>query len=202
MKIKICGITNLEDALLCESLGVDALGFIFYEKSKRFIDYEDANKIIKQLSAFTIKVGVFVNTESAIINTVSKQVGLNLIQLHGNETPNQIEELFLPVIKAFRINNDFDFNILKLYKNCHYLLDTFSSTEFGGTGITFNWNLIPQNIKHKIILSGGISSANISTVFAEVNPYAIDVSSSLEEFPGKKDHKKVKEFFNKIKGIL
>lgn len=202
MKIKICGITNLEDALLCESLGADAIGFIFYSKSKRYVTSESAKNIVKQLSAFTIKVGVFVNETTETINQISKMVGLNLVQLHGDESPQLIKEINLPIIKSFRIDDRFDFEGLNNYQNCYYLLDTFSESYYGGTGKTFDWKLIPDNLKSKIILSGGISSSNIRTIVEEVNPYAVDVSSSLEDFPGKKDHKKVKEFFNSLKGIL
>jgi len=200
VKVKICGITNIEDALLCEKLGADALGFIFYDKSKRFVSAESASEIIKQLSPFTLKVGVFVNEASEIINSVSKKVGLNIVQLHGDETPQQINEINLPVIKAFRIRNDFNFNILDTYMNCHFLFDTYSSEQYGGTGNTFDWDLIPKHITDKIILSGGISSLNIGKVFAGIKPSAIDVSSSLEEYPGKKSEKKVNEFFNYLKG--
>lgn len=202
MKVKICGITNLEDALLCESLGADALGFIFYENSKRFVKSEVVKEIVKHLSPFTSNVGVFVNANSDLINAISKSVGLNLIQLHGDETPSQIDELNLPVIKAFRINDQFDFKVLEHYKNCYYMFDTFSSAELGGTGKTFNWNLIPDELKGKIILSGGISSANINKIIKEVKPLAVDISSSLETYPGKKDEKKVKEFFKNLKGNI
>ena len=198
MKIKICGITNLEDALLCESLGADAIGFIFYSKSKRYVTPESAKEIVKQLSAFTIKVGVFVNETPEIINQISKMVGLNFAQLHGDESPQLVEEINLPVIKSFRIDGKFDFEVLNNYQNCYYLLDTFSESDYGGTGKTFDWKLIPDRLKSKIILSGGISSSNIQKLKQEINPYAIDVSSSLEEFPGKKSENKLKEFFNNL----
>jgi phosphoribosylanthranilate isomerase len=200
VKVKICGITNIEDSLLCEKLGADALGFIFYNKSKRFVSAESASEIIKQLSPFTLKVGVFVNEASEIINSVSKEVGLNIVQMHGDETPEQLDEINLPVIKSFRISKDFNFNILGNYKNCHFLFDTYSSEQYGGTGNTFDWDLIPKHLVDKIILSGGISSSNIGKVIASINPSAIDVSSSLEEYPGKKSEKKIKEFFNYLKG--
>lgn len=198
MKIKICGITNLEDALLCESLGADAIGFIFYSRSKRYVTPESAKEIVKQLSAFTIKVGVFVNETPEIINQISKMVGLNFAQLHGDESPQLVEEINLPVIKSFRIDGKFDFEVLNNYQNCYYLLDTFSESDYGGTGKTFDWKLIPDRLKSKIILSGGISSSNIQKLKQEINPYAIDVSSSLEEFPGKKSENKLKEFFNNL----
>jgi len=201
LKIKICGITNLEDALLCQRLGADALGFIFYKKSKRYIKPDSAKEIIKQLFVFTLKVGVFVNETSEKINEISKISGINLVQLHGDEKPEQIEEIDLPVIKSFRVNDDFNFNSINEYKNCGYLLDAYSSNSFGGTGKTFDWTIIPNELKSKIILSGGISCSNIQRVDKEVNPYAVDVSSSLEEYPGKKSEIKLKEFFNNLKGM-
>jgi phosphoribosylanthranilate isomerase len=200
VKVKICGITNLDDALFCEKLGADALGFIFYDKSKRYIQPNSARDIIKMLSPFILKVGVFVNETPENINSISKLAGLNIVQLHGDETPKQIAEINLPTIKAFRVSDDFDFDILNDYKNCYFLLDTYSSKQFGGTGKTFNWNIVPEHLKGKIILSGGISSSNIQRIIKEVNPYAIDVSSSVEEYPGKKSEIKLKEFFNILKG--
>lgn len=199
MRIKICGITNLNDALMCEKLGADALGFIFYTKSKRFVEPEIVKEITKQLSVFTIKVGVFVNERPEIINIIAKQAGLNLIQLHGNETPELIELINLPVIKALRVDDNFDFNLLNNFKNSKILLDTYSTTDYGGTGKAFNWNIIPGEIRSKVIISGGISYENVKMLIKEINPYAIDVSSSLEELPGKKSELKVKEFFDQIK---
>ena len=201
MKVKICGITNLEDALLCEELTADALGFIFYEKSKRYVAPETVEQITEQIDAFILKVGVFVNEQPDRINSIAKSAGLNIVQLHGDETPEIISQINLPVIKAFRVNEQFDFETLNNYKNCYYLLDTFSKSEYGGTGKSFDWNLIPTELRSKIILSGGISSSNIQIIKTEINPYAVDVSSSLEEYPGKKSKGKLKEFFNKIRNI-
>jgi phosphoribosylanthranilate isomerase len=200
LKVKICGITNLEDALLCEKLGADAIGFIFYDKSKRYIQPNSAKEIIKMLSPFTLKVGVFVNESSDKINSTAKLAGLNFVQLHGDEKPELISEINLPVIKAFRVNDEFDFRFLEEYKNCYFLLDTYYPKQFGGTGKSFNWELIPKHIAGKIILSGGISISNIQKIISEVNPYAVDVSSSIEEYPGKKSEKRLKEFFNILKG--
>jgi phosphoribosylanthranilate isomerase len=201
LKIKICGITNSKDALLSERLGADALGFIFYPKSERFIEPESAKGIIKLLAPFTFKVGVFVNESSKKINNIAKEVGLTSVQLHGDEPPEQIFEINLPVIKSFRIKNDFNFDLVKNYKGCYYLFDTFSSSKYGGTGQTFDWKLIPNELRNKIILSGGISVSNIKKVFEEIRPYAIDVSSLLEEFPGNKSENKLNDFFNNLKGL-
>lgn len=195
MKVKICGITNLEDALMCENLGAHALGFILYEKSKRYVTPKSAKKIIDSLSPFTLKVGVFVNEESDVINRISKDIKLNAVQLHGDESPEIADKIEFPVIKSFRINDEFDFSKINNFPNASILLDAFSQNGFGGTGKKFNWNLIPQNIKNKIILSGGISSENIKEAYEKINPAAIDLSSSLEKMPGKKDKIKVTEFF-------
>ena len=198
MKVKICGITNVEDALLCESLVADALGFIFYKRSKRFIAPETAGKIISELSPFTLKVGVFVNETAEEINEISKEIKLNAVQLHGEESPEIISKINLPVIKSFRIKNGFDFSILKRFENIPFLFDTYSEKEYGGTGKIFNWELIPGELRNKIILSGGVSINNIEEIYKKIKPAAVDLSSSLESGPGRKDSEKVKEFFKKI----
>jgi phosphoribosylanthranilate isomerase len=201
MKIKICGITNLADALLCESCGADAIGFIFYVGSKRQIMPDEAAEIVSHLNPLTIKVGVFVDENPALINQLVKDVGLNMVQLHGGETPEDISLINVPVIKAFRVNDDFDFTVLNHYSNSYLLLDSYDKEELGGTGKTFNWQMIPEQLKSKIILAGGINSDNIDIIFQQIKPQAIDVSSSLEEYPGKKDKEKVIQFFKKIKSF-
>jgi phosphoribosylanthranilate isomerase len=201
MKVKICGITNLDDALLCQTLGADVLGFILYPESKRYISPEDALKIIENLSPFTMKIGVFVNESSEKINGIASKLKLNAVQLHGNETPEIVSKIKYPVIKSFRIKEQFDFSVLHEYKNAYYLLDSFSKTQFGGTGIKFNWNVIPDNLKNKIILAGGVSVENIEEIFNTIKPAAVDLSSSLEYEPGKKNKDKVTEFFRKFNSL-
>ncbi len=198
MKVKICGITNLEDAMLCESQGADAIGFIFYDKSKRFISPEKAKEIIKHLSPFTLKVGVFVNETSANIEETARKIKLNAVQLHGDETQKEIDAINLPVIKAVRIKSEDDYSKLAELNNCSILLDAFSEKEYGGTGKTIDWNLIPEDKRSKIILAGGISADNIEFVFNNIKPAAVDLSSSLELTPGKKDETKIRLFFNKL----
>lgn len=197
MKIKICGITNYNDAKLCIDLGADAIGYIFYEKSKRYIEPKTVKEINNGLPAFVIKIGVFVNANVKEINKISKEAKLNVVQLHGDENQSIISQVDLPVIKAFRIDNDFNFDLLNKYENCSYLLDSFHVKEFGGTGLKFNWNKIPREIKNKIILAGGISIDNLENIFNKISPYAIDVSSSLENKPGEKSHDKLNKFFKK-----
>lgn len=201
MKIKICGITNLADALLCESCGAEAIGFIFYVGSKRQIMPDEAAEIVSYLNPLTIKVGVFVDENPALINQLVKDVGLNMVQLHGGETPEDISLINVPAIKAFRVNDNFDFSVLNHYSNSYLLLDSYDKEELGGTGKTFNWQMIPEQLKSKIILAGGINSDNIDIIFQQIKPQAIDVSSSLEEYPGKKDKQKVIQFFKKIKSF-
>ncbi|MDP2037745.1 MAG: phosphoribosylanthranilate isomerase, partial [Ignavibacteria bacterium] len=170
MKVKVCGITNLEDAKLCCDLGADALGFIFYEKSKRYINYEEASAIVSELPAFVSKVGVFVNEEASTINHIAQSVGLTHVQLHGNEDQFHLDKVNHPVIKALRVKENFDFTSLKLYSGCTILLDTFSDKEIGGTGLTFDWNTIPIEIRSKVILAGGVSVQNIETIYKTIKP--------------------------------
>lgn len=198
MKIKICGITNIEDALAAESFGADAVGFIFYKKSKRYVSQGQAKHIIKTLSPFTTKVGVFVNETFKVINKISKQTGISAVQLHGDENPEIIKSISLPVIKAFRVDNNFDYNKLNQFREYSILLDAYSEDNYGGTGHQFDWEKIPAAFKNRTILAGGISSDNIEFIYKNINPAAIDLSSSLEITPGKKDKKKMKEFFNKV----
>jgi phosphoribosylanthranilate isomerase len=198
MQVKICGITNVDDALLCCELGADALGFIFFEKSERYINYVKATEIITQLPPFVLKVGIFVNPVNYEINDIVPSIGLNAVQLHGDESPAFIEQINLPVIKGFRVKNDFEYSKLENFKKCSFLLDAYSPDNFGGTGITFDWSLIPQKFRDKIILAGGISSENIEHIYTKIHPIAVDLSSSVEFLPGRKDPNKLKEFFNKV----
>ncbi|MGE5859186.1 MAG: phosphoribosylanthranilate isomerase [Ignavibacteria bacterium] len=201
MKVKICGITNIDDALLCEKLGADALGFIFYKQSRRNIQHEAAKSIIGRLSSFTFKVGVFVNEQAEFINHTASEIKLNAVQLHGEEIPEFISEIELPVIKAFRISGNFSYSALSLYENAACLLDSYSPDAFGGTGRSFDWEKIPFRLREKIILSGGVSSENIEYIFKEIKPRAVDLSSSIEKEPGWKDEKKASEFFKKINSL-
>ncbi|KAF0153259.1 MAG: phosphoribosylanthranilate isomerase [Ignavibacteria bacterium] len=194
-KVKVCGITNLEDALLCCELGADALGFIFYERSIRNINYEEAFSIISELPAFISKVGVFVNEQPLTINHIAQSIGLTHVQLHGDEDQFHINKVNHPVIKAIRVKRNFNFSAFSLYSGCSILLDTFSDKVIGGTGLTFDWNTIPLELRGKVVLAGGISSENIEHIITKIKPQAVDISSSLESESGKKNEKKVREFF-------
>ncbi|MGE5354318.1 MAG: phosphoribosylanthranilate isomerase [Acidobacteriota bacterium] len=201
MKVKVCGITNVRDAILCEAMGADMLGFIFYNKSKRFIDYSSAEEITGCLHTDTKTVGVFVNESAEAVNEAARRLNLSAVQLHGDETPDEVSKITFPVIKSFRMKEGFDFSVLDSYKNARALLDSFTGSQFGGTGISFNWEIIPDEIKKRIILAGGVSATNIGFIYNTIKPYAVDLSSSLESEPGKKDHAKVKEFFNVLNNL-
>ncbi len=197
MKIKICGITRLEDALLCDKLGADAIGFIFYHKSKRYITPENARTISISLPPFLHKIGVFVNNSIEEVNRVAKLANLTSVQLHGDETPEYISKINYPVIKSFGVDESFDFSILDEYANCGIILDVKDTEQYGGTGNSFNWEIIPDNIRTKVIIAGGVSIRNIKQIEGNINPYGIDISSLVEIEPGIKDRNKLKELFEK-----
>lgn len=202
MKIKICGITRFEDALHSIQGGADAIGFIFFPKSKRYIDPIKAKEIIHSLPPFSAVVGVFVDEDPDKVNEIAKFTGLNYVQLHGNESQNYIEQISPPIIKGFGIDESFDFSKLDEYKDCKYLLDVKDKYNFGGTGKTFDWGLIPENIRKKVIIAGGVSADNIMEIYQKIDPSAVDLSSSVEISPGIKDKSKITEvlkFINQIK---
>ncbi len=201
MKIKICGITRIEDALLCAELGVDAIGFIFYPKSKRYINPEIAKKVARNIPPFTSVVGVFVNEDIAEVNRISKLVGLNYVQLHGKESIEYIDKINSPVIKSFGVDISFDFYSTDNYSNCKILLDVKDEIEYGGTGKSFDWSLIPKELRSKVIIAGGISKDNIKLIYDLINPAAVDLSSSVEISPGKKDKTKIQEVMKLINEI-
>ena len=195
MIVKVCGITNPEDAILCADAGADILGFIFYEKSKRYITPEKAAEIVKNLPAKIRKAGVFVNLDSDKINETVSITGIDTVQLHGDEPPALLDRIEVKKIKAFRVGEGFDFGIVRDYEPAIPLFDSFSDKEFGGTGRKFNWGIIPRELSGKYFLSGGISIENFEEAVNELHPFAVDLSSSLELSPGKKDPRKVNDFF-------
>lgn len=200
LKIKICGITNLSDALLACKLGSHFLGFIFYPRSPRYISPEEAKKIIQRIPKSIKKVGVFVNEKLSVVKKISKKLNLDFLQFHGNETPSYILKFKdYKIIKAFRIKDEKSLKIIPKYDVDFYLLDTYVKRKIGGTGEVFNWDLVSQVKKFgkPIILSGGLNSQNIIRAIRKTTPYAVDVSSGVEKIPGKKDSKLVAEFIRK-----
>lgn len=210
-KIKICGITNYEDALNAVKLGASYIGLNFYKKSPRYIKENDAKKIVGKLPKNVKKVGVFVNENLKTIKKIVDNIDLDIIQLHGSENPNYCQKLKKEtkkeIIKAFRIKNGIKINEIrskiKKYYVDYYMFDTYKKGMFGGTGKTFNWNILDiKSLKKKFFLSGGLNSENVKEAIKIAKPFAVDVSSSVEEKPGKKDYKKMKEFISIVKKIF
>ena len=195
--IKVCGITNLDDARAAVEFGANILGFVF-AKSPRQVTVTQAGRIIEKLPPFALKTGVFVNETPAAVLKLAFSIGLSAAQLHGEEIPELLPHFHpLPVIKAFRIKDKSDLAILPAYITASaFLLDTFVAGKRGGTGKTFDWRLAvsAKHIGNPIILSGGLTPANVSEAIKKVNPYCVDVNSGVESRPGKKDLKKLKRF--------
>ncbi len=199
-RLKICGITRLEDALLLSSLGVHALGFIFFPKSPRYISPERAREITSKVPPFVQIVGVFVNEERERIKEIARFCNLDIIQLHGMESPMFCEELGLPTIKAIRIRDETDLESIPKYRGKvkGILLDTYRKEMPGGTGKVFDWDLAVKAKRFgiPIILSGGLRPDNIKLAIEKVRPYALDVNSGVEEAPGIKNKKLIKELID------
>jgi phosphoribosylanthranilate isomerase len=204
IKIKICGITNLNDALLASELGADALGFIFYSKSPRYVVPEAAREIITQLPPFVVSVGVFVDEEAAVVRELAARVGLDWLQLHGQESPDYCQNLGRRVIKAFRIKDESSLKDLEPFPGAvqALLLDTYKKGQAGGTGESFDWLLAREAKKYgRIILAGGLTPENVAQAIKAVRPDAVDTASGTEAAPGKKDPEKLRAFFAAIAGM-
>ena len=208
VKVKICGITTVEDALACVESGADALGFVFYPKSKRAVTPRVVRKITQNLPPFVSKVGVFVNEDPRDILEIMSYANLDYAQLHGDETPEMCEYVGASrVIKAFRLKDDSSVQEVKNYLKVvrAILVDSYSEVSYGGTGRRADINLILK-VKEiasgvPLIVSGGLNPENVVTVIREVEPYAVDVSSGVEKSPGVKDWEKVKEFVRRAKTL-
>jgi phosphoribosylanthranilate isomerase len=205
VRIKICGITNLDDAILATRLGADALGFNFYERSLRFVTPITAAEIINQLEEPVAKVGVFVNqTIDEILRTVDL-ASLDAVQLHGDESPQFVADLRTRgdcrIIKALRVSSDFDQNDAINCRADGILLDGYSTNTRGGTGETFDWNVakLVAALVPEVWLAGGLTPENVRTAIEEVHPYAVDVCSSIESMPGVKDGEKLRRFISEAK---
>lgn len=203
VKVKICGITNLDDAMAAADFGADALGFVFFRNSPRYISPANVKKIIKKLPPFVSAVGVFVNENKKSIEEMVLQTGINIIQLHGDEPPKACN-LSKPTIKAIRVKSLDSLEIISKYRDkvSAFLLDTYTPELFGGTGQIFNWDIAVEARQFgKVILAGGLTPENIEKAVRYVHPYAVDVSSGVEAEKGRKDHRKIKLFIAKAKSV-
>ncbi len=199
-KVKICGITNLEDALQAVEAGADALGFVFYARSPRYVTPPQVQKIVAQLPPFVTTVGLFVNETPQRIRSAMAEARLDVVQLHGDEQPEDCRLEPLPVIKALRVKDAASLDGADRYPVSALLLDAWSAEHYGGTGKRFDWQLVKQLTgRRPLILAGGLSPENVIDAVRLVKPYAVDVSSGVEAAPGKKDPMKVAEFICRVR---
>ena len=204
IKIKICGITNAQDAEAAVTAGADALGFVFHAHSPRCIEPSVAKRIIAQLPPFVLPVGVFVNHDPDIIRDVFDECALALAQLHGDETPIFCESLGRPVIRALRLRDRGSLLALAEYKGRMgvrgFVIDAFSTEAYGGTGQTGDWSLAREGAQGApILLAGGLTPNNVQEAIRQVQPYGVDVSSGVEECAGQKNHEKIRAFIQAVR---
>ena len=202
-EIKICGITNTEDAIFAAECGADAVGFIFYTKSPRHVAPETAKEIIKELPDDITTVGVFVNHHAQEVTGIVDLCGLDLVQLHGNESPAYCRQFpASQVIKAFALRAEDDLEKLKGYPVKAILVDADDPVHYGGTGEKADWNLAAKVMEtHPLILAGGLSMANIREAIELVSPHAVDINSGVEISPGEKDHQKIKAIIELVRQL-
>jgi len=201
VKVKICGITNLEDALFSYFLGAQALGFVFYKKSLRYINPIKARNIARILPKKVSLVGVFVNAKVSDVKKIAKLCNLDMLQFHGEESPEYCQQFKgYKVIKAFRVRTKDDLKDMAKYKTFAYLFDSFSKVSQGGSGKRFNWKILAQiaTIRPVVFLSGGLTAKNVKSAIKFLKPDWVDLSSSLELKPGKKDHIKIQKFMKAV----
>ena len=198
VKVKICGITNLLDAQAAVTADADLLGFIFCEASPRYMTVEKAAAIARHLPPHVVRVGVFVNPTEELVIRAMGECGLNLLQFHGDETPEFCTQFGIMSMKAFRLRDAASLEALPNYPTDAWLLDTYVEEKAGGTGKTFSWDLAieAQKFGKPIFLAGGLAPENVAEAVRRVRPFAVDVSSGVEASPGKKDRAKVRAFIS------
>jgi phosphoribosylanthranilate isomerase len=202
-RIKICGITRVEDALAAAHSGANAIGLVFYERSPRHVSIAQARQLAEALPPFVSAVGLFVNTEAAFVHAVLASVPLDILQFHGDEPAEFCAQFAKPYLKAIRVKAGVD--LLQCASDFRsakgLLLDAHVEGIAGGTGATFDWALIPKQLPLPVILSGGLNVGNVAAAIKQVRPYAVDVSSGVEASKGIKDAGKIAAFINEVKNI-
>ncbi len=201
VKVKICGITNVSDALTAADAGADMLGFVFDDRSPRHVSTRAAAGMVQQLPPFIVRVGVFVDAPEDLVMRAIGDCGLNLLQFHGNETPEYCAQFGLMSLKAFRVRDADSLRALAGFATDAWLLDAYSPDKPGGTGESFDWDLALEATKigRPIFLAGGLTPENVAEAVRKVRPYAVDVSSGVEAAPGRKDPAKVRAFIKAAK---
>jgi len=204
IKVKICGITNEEDALAAVKAGADLLGFVFAEESPRRVTLEQATSISQMLPPYVVRVGLFVNAPEELVMHAMGACGLQLLQFHGDETPDYCRQFGAISMKAFRVKGPETLQALPGYPTDAWLLDAFVPGQRGGTGHSFNWDLAIDAVKlgRPVFLAGGLTPENVAEAVHRVQPYGVDVSSGVESAPGKKDHAKVEAFIKAAKSAV
>ncbi len=198
-KIKICGITQPDDAQLATEYGARMIGMIFYDKSPRFISDSAAEKIVQILPEEVLPVGVFVNPEVEKISSIIDNTGIKALQIHGKFNSDEVNKLNLPIIQAYSISDKNDFDSIRQNGSDYFLLDNKELNSYGGTGKTFDWELIPTDLrKDRMILAGGITAENAAEAVSRINPAFLDVSSGVESSPGIKDKMKLEQLFKAV----
>ena len=202
--VKICGITSEADALAAAEAGADAIGLMFYEGSPRHVILEQAKAISAALPQHVMRVGVFVNAEEAFVHQALTECMLNILQFHGDETPEECSRYPVMTLKAFRVQGEETLAQLEAYPSAGYLLDAYVKDALGGTGATFNWDLAvrAQEFGKPIFLAGGLTPENVVEAVRKVQPFGVDVSSGVESEPGRKDAEQMRTFVAAAKGAL
>lgn|SRR5690554_2097090 len=206
MRVKICGLTSVQDALQASELGADAIGLVFYPKSSRAVDAERALRIRQALPAFVSAVGLFVNPTRQEVEAVLQVLHLDCLQFHGEESPQFCASFAVPYVKAIRVRDglDLDVEVAKYAESSAILLDSYDKHVAGGTGARFDWEIARRCVMScdsKIILAGGLDADNVAAAITQVQPYAVDVSSGVEDAPGRKSIARMKAFFNEVKSV-
>jgi phosphoribosylanthranilate isomerase len=203
LKVKICGITNLDDARAAVDAGADALGFMFFDQSPRHVSIDAVAQITSRISPYVLKVGVFVDPDPELVMAAITGCGVNLLQFHGEERPDFCRQFGIMSMKAFRIRDAVSLERLPAYHTDAWLLDSYIAGKQGGTGESFNWDLAVEAKKfgRPIFLAGGLTPLNVAEAVRQVRPYGVDVSSGVEASPGKKDARKIRDFIKAARGI-
>lgn len=198
-RVKICGITQTQDAVFAVKSGADAIGLVFYEPSPRSVTIAQAQKIVKEIGPFVTIVGLFVDAKADTVHSVLEQVSIDLLQFHGDESVKYCEQFHKPYIKAVRMKQDV--NLAEMTKNyasaSGLLLDTYQVGKPGGTGQTFDWSLV-KDVEKPVILAGGLTPENVMSAIQQVSPYAVDVSGGVELEKGIKDKQKISAFMREV----